>query len=132
MAVKKSKSRAKVPGYLLHKATGQARVVLNGRTHYLGIYGSPESHAHYAEIVKKWRDNDPEETTEKPLTVADAKSCLPVLLAALIIASTSSGVRYSRLRTSAFFGRRRLNSAFFDGWFRSGTWAVARMDTYLP
>jgi hypothetical protein len=32
-----------VPSYLRHKATGQARVVINGRTYYLGTFGSAET-----------------------------------------------------------------------------------------
>jgi hypothetical protein len=31
------------PKYGEHKATGQARVVIGGKTHYLGRYGSRES-----------------------------------------------------------------------------------------
>jgi hypothetical protein len=37
----------KPPDYCLHKASGQAVVKLDGRSHYLGIYGSPESQAAY-------------------------------------------------------------------------------------
>jgi len=40
--------KRKPPGYLLHKPTGQARVILDGKTHYLGVHGSPESHEQYA------------------------------------------------------------------------------------
>ena len=42
---------AKVPSYCRHKASGQAVVRLNGRDHYLGPYGSPESHEHYARLI---------------------------------------------------------------------------------
>lgn len=38
----------KPPGYSLHKASGQARVKFNGKTTYLGKFGSPESHQRYA------------------------------------------------------------------------------------
>ena len=37
----------KLPSYCLHKASGQAVVWFGGREHYLGKYGSPESHAAY-------------------------------------------------------------------------------------
>lgn len=38
-------------------SSGQARVTLNGKVHYLGPYGSPEAHARYAELVREWLDN---------------------------------------------------------------------------
>ncbi len=51
-----SKSRSHVPAYRLHKASGQAIVTIpspsgHRRDRYLGIYGSPESHAEYARIL---------------------------------------------------------------------------------
>ncbi len=39
------------PKYALHKATGQARVRINGKSIYLGAYGSEESRRRYDEIV---------------------------------------------------------------------------------
>jgi len=43
----------KVPTYGLHKPTGQARVYINGRSVYLGKFGSEESRIRYGEIVGK-------------------------------------------------------------------------------
>lgn len=43
-----------VPKYGLHKPTGQARVVLNGRTHYLGKHGTEESHQKYEQLISSW------------------------------------------------------------------------------
>ncbi len=43
----------KIPTYGLHKPTGQARCYINGKTIYLGKYGSEESRIHYGEIVAK-------------------------------------------------------------------------------
>ena len=40
--------RKPVPSYRLHKASGQARTIINGRHIYLGKYGSPESRQRYA------------------------------------------------------------------------------------
>jgi integrase len=40
-----------LPSYGLHKATNQARVVINGRHHYLGRFGSPESEEKYARLL---------------------------------------------------------------------------------
>lgn len=50
-----SASPSKVPSYCRHKATGQAVVRLNGRDHYLGLYGSPESHERYARLIAQWQ-----------------------------------------------------------------------------
>lgn len=50
--------KKRVPGYLHHKATGQARVVLNGRTYYLGPHGSPESKAEYDRLIAEWLANE--------------------------------------------------------------------------
>lgn len=47
-------ARRTVPKYSLHKATGQARVRINGRDIYLGVFGSAESHNRYSEELAKW------------------------------------------------------------------------------
>lgn len=41
----------KLPKYSLHKPSGQAKVRHNGRTTYLGKFGSPESHEAYARFI---------------------------------------------------------------------------------
>jgi integrase len=41
----------KLPKYSLHKATGQARVKYNGKTTYLGKYGSDESKEAYSRFI---------------------------------------------------------------------------------
>lgn len=46
--------RRRIPAYSHHKPTGQARVRLDGRDHYLGPFGSPESKARYDELVAAW------------------------------------------------------------------------------
>lgn len=43
--------KSAVPAYRLHKASGQARTIVNGRHIYLGKYGSPESRQQYARIL---------------------------------------------------------------------------------
>ena len=48
-----SKKRSK-PSYLLHQATGQARVRINGKDEYLGEYGSPESRDRYDDLICEW------------------------------------------------------------------------------
>ncbi len=44
----------KLPSYCLHKASGQAVVWFGGREHYLGKYGSPESHSAYRRLTAEW------------------------------------------------------------------------------
>ena len=45
------------PAYRLHKARNSAVVTIDGRNHYLGPYGSPESHENYARLIAGWRLN---------------------------------------------------------------------------
>ena len=40
-----------VPSYRLHKPSGQARVIINGRHVYLGPYGSEESREKYVRLI---------------------------------------------------------------------------------
>ena len=39
------------PAYTLHKPTGQARVRIKGKDHYLGEYGTPESRERYDDLI---------------------------------------------------------------------------------
>ncbi len=48
------KLKNRPPSYRLHRCSGQAIVTLNGRDHYLGVYGSPESQATYQRLVGEW------------------------------------------------------------------------------
>ncbi len=45
------KNTKRVPGYLLHRATGQARVRISGKDYYLGPYGSIESRIEYGRLI---------------------------------------------------------------------------------
>lgn len=47
------RSRGSIPAYGLHKPTGQARVRINGRDHYLGPHGSEESKREYERLIRK-------------------------------------------------------------------------------
>lgn len=60
--------KRRVPKYSLHKATGQARVWIDGQDHYLGPYDSPESKQRYRELIDKWRLRQ-ENPTESNITV---------------------------------------------------------------
>jgi integrase len=45
----------KVPSYCHHKRSGRAVVRIDGRDHYLGEYGSPESYERYERLIAEWR-----------------------------------------------------------------------------
>jgi integrase len=36
-------------------SSGQARLVIQGRTHYLGVFGSPRSHDEYRRLLAQWQ-----------------------------------------------------------------------------
>jgi hypothetical protein len=55
------------PSYLLHRASGQARVRINGKDHYLGPYGSKESKEVYADLIEDWLLRN--ETAQYALTI---------------------------------------------------------------
>ncbi len=63
-------SNRKKPAYIQHKATGQARVRIDGKRYYLGKYGTPESHNRYEELIQDWllKNGD---TTKFTMTVDD-------------------------------------------------------------
>ena len=46
--------KRRIPKYSLHKATGQARVCIDGVDHYLGKFDSPESKSRYRQLIEKW------------------------------------------------------------------------------
>lgn len=45
------KRKQTLPSYLLHQASGQARMIIGGRTIYLGEYGSEESRRRYGDVI---------------------------------------------------------------------------------
>lgn len=47
-------STPRKPSYLLHQATGQARAIIDGKTVYLGEYGSPKSRERYDALITEW------------------------------------------------------------------------------
>ncbi len=49
---------SRIPSYRLHKASRQAVVVLNGKSHYLGLWNSPESRVEYDRLVAEWLTDD--------------------------------------------------------------------------
>lgn len=51
-------TRKRLPKYSLHKGTGQARVIVEGRHIYLGKYGSDESRARYQQVIDSLAKSD--------------------------------------------------------------------------
>ncbi len=47
--------KRRVPGYSLHKPSGQGYVRINGKVIYLGAHDTPESHSRYDQIIGDWR-----------------------------------------------------------------------------
>ena len=56
----------RTPKYRLHKPSGQGVVTLNGRDHYLGPFGSPESQAEYDRLVGEWLASGRELASSRP------------------------------------------------------------------
>ncbi len=57
------------PTYQLHKGSGQARTIINGKSIYLGVYNSPASQEKFDDLKAEWRlRNNVEQYT---LTVDD-------------------------------------------------------------
>lgn len=52
----------KLPSYRRHKVSGHAVVTLNGRDHYLGPHGSPESVDAYKRLIAEWTTAGPAAT----------------------------------------------------------------------
>lgn len=63
----------RIPSYRLHKPSGRAVVTLNGKDHYLGAYGSPESSREYQRVVAEWltRQQAPPPQPATPAVVTD-------------------------------------------------------------
>src|SRR5580765_3181133 len=47
----RDRSAIPIPAYGLHRATGQARVIIHGRNVYLGRHGSPASWEKYRRLI---------------------------------------------------------------------------------
>src|SRR5262249_32801420 len=46
--------KPRIPTYRLHKGSGQAVVVLNGTSVYLGKWNTPESRSEYERVIAEW------------------------------------------------------------------------------
>lgn len=58
MARPSNPAKARRTPKLGRHSSGQARVTINGKTHYCGRWGSAEAYARYAELLREWQDND--------------------------------------------------------------------------
>jgi hypothetical protein len=69
-------SKKRKPSYLLHKPTGQARVRIDGKDHYLGAYdylgayGSRESRERYDDLIAEWFTSE-SDASRYTLTIDD-------------------------------------------------------------
>jgi integrase len=64
--------KPRIPSYRLHRASGQAVVVLNHRSLYLGKFGTPESKAEYRRVIAEWLANQ-----RRPLPTPAAEAATP-------------------------------------------------------
>ncbi len=58
--------RSPVPQSILHRATGRARVRINGKDHDLGNYGTAESKNRDARLIAEWRVTHVDPTPLRP------------------------------------------------------------------
>ncbi len=72
----------RVPAYRLHKPSRLAVVRLNGKDHYLGQHGSPESHQEYRRVITEWLVRHQQSRTEETSTLTDENLTINELLLA--------------------------------------------------
>ena len=75
------------PSYRFHKARNCAVVTIHGKNHYLGEYGSPESHEGYARLITQWRARVDAPEASLPLAVNGRLSINAVILQYLVFAA---------------------------------------------
>ena len=80
--------RNPVPSYLHHAPSGQARVRINGKDHYLGPYGSDESKAEYDRLVRKILTERTKAEVEARVQIANDLTMSELMLAYLQHAKT--------------------------------------------
>ena len=69
-----------IPGYRLHKPSGQAVVTLNGKDFYLGVWKSSESQSNYDKLIAEWVSNG----RQLPAVVACGELSVAELLVAYL------------------------------------------------
>lgn len=73
----------KLPTYSLHAASGQARVWLNGKSHYLGPYDSPQSRIAYGNLIAQAAGSVPVDPL-KPIGPDDSGPTVSVIANAFL------------------------------------------------
>lgn len=63
------KSKNAIPKLRLHKASGRAYVVLNGRSFFVGAYGDPEAEQNYNRIIAEWLSNGRQSSSANQITI---------------------------------------------------------------
>lgn len=59
--------KKQLPKYSLHKSSGQAVVRIDGKMHYLGPHGSPESREKYQRLIDRIQARRKKKTAVRPL-----------------------------------------------------------------
>lgn len=71
----------RVPSYRYHRASDQAIVVVDGRSHYLGAWDSPGSRAEYDRLIAEWLANGRRCGPPEPMEAAPGANVAEVILA---------------------------------------------------
>jgi hypothetical protein len=87
-------AKRRAPKMGLHKTSGQARVVLNGQEHYLGVFGTTEAAENYATLLRQWEDEGRRALRQLP-TVVQAVVTVRSLFDQFLAHADSTG-RYQR------------------------------------
>jgi integrase len=107
MGIRKS---GQLPEMRLHAASGNARVRVNGKTIWLGRYGTPQARARYDEVIAA-------------LVASGRRSIEAACPPASPKAPTADGVTVAELVTAWSAALQRKNPT---GWHHSKSWYVAR------
>lgn len=80
--------KKRLPGRLLHKASGQSIVVLNGKTHYLGKHDSEEAKDEYEKKIAEWLENGralPTRTSRKAAEGDEAEITVELVVGEFVV-----------------------------------------------
>ncbi len=104
MSQSPQKTTLRIPRLTLHKATGQARVRLQGRDIYLGTYGSEEAEERYRRLIAEWLSGQLPDPRQQPPATAHTES---ISVNALIC-------RYLQWAKTYYVKGGRLSSGYGD------------------
>lgn len=89
-------------------ASNQARIKVNGRTLYLGVFGSPESHLRYQALLQEWLAGNPAPGVPRPDSAA-GRRVGDVL--GLFLAAAAGGERKTSAKELKHFRRLAVHLA---------------------